>query len=207
MRKEDRASHWDNAYARKGETGVSWYEQQPALSLELMRARGATARASVIDIGGGASRLVDILLGEGLRDIAVLDLSATALARARARLGARGDTVDWINADVTEWQPARSYDLWHDRATLHFLTEPEDRAAYVARLHGAVMPKGHAIIATFAPDGPERCSNLPVVRYDADGLARLLGPAFQLVDQRRHAHATPSGVSQMFQFSVLQRVG
>ncbi|OCP38537.1 class I SAM-dependent methyltransferase [Ensifer sp. LC163] len=206
MSDEDRRTHWDNAYASKGEAGVSWFEDAPLVSFDLIRQCVAIADASLIDIGGGASRLVDKLLGEGMRAITVLDLSPAALSAAKARLGTRGDDVEWIAADVTEWRPTRSYDVWHDRAAFHFLTEPDDRAAYIDRLHAAVKPGGHAIIATFALDGPERCSGLPVMRYDPATLAGLIGPSFRLVEERRHIHATPSGSTQAFQFSVLQRV-
>lgn len=206
MRDENGRTHWDDAYVSKGEAGVSWFEDTPSVSLELIRGRTEIAASSLIDIGGGASRLVDALLDEGMRAIAVLDLSPAALDAAKARLGPRGDEVEWIAADVTEWKPTRSYDLWHDRAAFHFLIEPDDRAAYIDRLQAAVKPGGHAIIATFAPDGPERCSGLPVMRYDPAMLAGLIGPSFRLVEERRHMHTTPWGSTQAFQFSVLQRV-
>ena len=202
---DSRQAHWDSTYAAKGEMGVSWFEDAPALSLELIRRRGATKESSLIDIGGGASRLVDTLLGEGMHDIAVLDLSATALDAAKTRLGTASQNVEWITADITAWQPMRTYDFWHDRAAFHFLTEPHDRSAYIARLCAVVKPQGHAIIATFAPDGPERCSGLPVMRYDPAALARMVGRPFRLVDQRWHVHTTPWGSAQAFQFSVLQR--
>ena len=205
MRDDSRQAHWDSTYATKGETGVSWFEDAPALSLDLIRRRRAIAQSSLIDIGGGASRLVDALLDEGMRDIAVLDLSATALDTAKARLGATAGDIEWITADVTAWEPVRTYDFWHDRAAFHFLTEPDDRAAYIARVHAAVKPQGHAIIATFAPDGPERCSGLPVMRYDPSTLAGVVGPSFRLIDERRHVHTTPWGSAQVFQFSVFQR--
>jgi 2-polyprenyl-3-methyl-5-hydroxy-6-metoxy-1,4-benzoquinol methylase len=205
MRDDSRQAHWDSTYATKGETGVSWFEDTPALSLDLIRQRGAIAQSSLIDIGGGASRLVDALLDEGMRDITVLDLSATALDAAKARLGTAVGDVEWITADVTAWESTRTFDFWHDRAAFHFLTEPDDRAAYVERLRATVKPQGHAILATFALDGPERCSGLPVMRYDPATLASVVGPSFRLVDQQRHTHTTPSGATQTFQFSVLQR--
>jgi SAM-dependent methyltransferase len=206
MPNDSRRTHWDSAYTTKGETGVSWFEDSPALSLDLIGQRAEIAQSSLIDIGGGASRLVDALLDKGMRDIAVLDLSVSALEAAKARLGAAADGIEWIAADMTAWQPARNYDVWHDRAAFHFLTEPDDRAAYIECLHAAVRPRGHAIIATFAPDGPERCSGLPVIRYDPATLAKAVGPAFRLVDQRRHTHTTPWGSTQAFQFSVLERI-
>jgi SAM-dependent methyltransferase len=206
MPNDSRRTHWDSAYTTKGETGVSWFEDSPALSLDLIGQRAEIAQSSLIDIGGGASRLVDALLDKGMRDIAVLDLSVSALEAAKARLGAAADDIEWIAADMTAWHPARNYDFWHDRAAFHFLTEPDDRAAYIECLHAAVRPRGHAIIATFAPDGPERCSGLPVIRYDPATLAKTVGPAFRLVDQRRHTHTTPWGSTQAFQFSVLERI-
>jgi trans-aconitate methyltransferase len=159
----------------------------------------------VIDIGGGASRLVDSLVEMNFRDITVLDLSESALASAKARLGRRADHVEWIVADVTSWEPQRIYDLWHDRAAFHFLTDERDRAAYIARLTKSLKPGGHAIIATFAPDGPERCSGLPVMRYDAEGLGLALGGAFELIETRRDEHLTPWGSKQRFQFSLFRR--
>jgi SAM-dependent methyltransferase len=166
---------------------------------------GATPASEIIDIGGGASRLVDHLIDRGFQDVTVLDLSEAALEAAKARLGGRAARVHWIVADVTAWEPPKAYDVWHDRAAFHFLTEERDRAAYVARLERALKVGGHAIMATFALDGPERCSGLPVVRYDPASLGRTLGRAFQLVDTRRHAHATPWGSDQSFQFSVFRR--
>lgn len=202
----DRRAHWDKAYQSKGEAGVSWFEDTPAVSLVLVRKYAALAASSLIDVGGGASRLVDALLDEGMKAITVLDLSPAALDAAKARLGIRADQVQWIAADVTEWKPDRSYDIWHDRAAFHFLTDPDDRAAYVDRLKAAVVPGGHAVIGTFAPAGPERCSGLPVVRYDPATLAEVIGPSFRLVEHVEHQHKTPSNSTQAFQFSVLERL-
>lgn len=197
--------HWDKAYAAKGEAQVSWFQEVPLQSLDLLRGLGLSSETSVIDIGGGASRLVDALLAEGVRDIAVLDLSQAALDLAQERLGAAAAQVEWIPADVTTWRPARTYDFWHDRAAFHFLTHPDDRRAYVDRLCAALAPGGHAVIATFAPDGPERCSGLPVMRYDAQALTGVLGPSFAFLEERRETHTTPWGSSQAFQFSAFLR--
>lgn len=204
MSETSRRDHWDGVYTAKAEGEVSWFQPSPEASLELIGRFGSLARSSVIDIGGGMSRLVDALVAAGNSDLAVLDLSSVALDAARKRLGAGG--VEWIVADVTQWRPRRTYDFWHDRAAFHFLTQAADRAAYIEALHEAVRPGRHAIIATFAPDGPERCSGLPVVRYDPETLARVIGPAFELVGHRREAHATPWGGLQSFQFSVLRRI-
>jgi len=206
MQDETRRAHWDKAYQSKGEAGVSWFEDAPAVSLDLIRRHVTIATASLIDIGGGASRLVDVLLDEGMKSVTVLDLSPAALDAARARLGLRADAVHWVAADVTAWRPDRTYDIWHDRAAFHFLTDPDDRAAYIERLTAAVAPGGYAVIATFAPDGPERCSGLPVVRYDPAALAEVIGPSFRLVEHVKHQHTTPWNSTQAFQFSVLQRV-
>lgn len=198
-------AHWDQVYLTKGERDVSWFEDNPAISLDLIRASGVGTRGSVIDIGGGASRLVDALLTEGFERVTVLDISETALERSRERLGEGGAKVDWVVADVTVWQPSETYDLWHDRAAFHFLTSPNDRAAYAACVLKAVGSGGHVIIGTFAPNGPERCSGLPVVRHDAASIAEVIGPAFELVESREHAHRTPTGFVQLFQFSRFRR--
>jgi trans-aconitate methyltransferase len=207
MENSSRRAHWENVYTTKGENEVSWFEQNPAPSLELIGQVGASNTSAIIDIGGGASRLVDHLVEQGFQDVTVLDLSGAALEAAKGRLGARADRVNWVVADATIWQPAKAYDIWHDRAAFHFLTDEKDRAAYIARLTGGLKAGGHAIIATFAPDGPEKCSGLAVARYDAAGLGRTLGPVFQLVHTRRHEHATPWGSKQVFQFGVFRREG
>jgi trans-aconitate methyltransferase len=205
MTSRTRQTHWHQAYATKGEAGVSWFEAYPETSLGILADIGATPASALIDIGGGASRLVDALVSVPWASLAVLDVSSTALDIARARLGTAGGRVEWIVADITEWEPTRQYDIWHDRAVFHFLTEPADRAAYRERMRRALRPGGHAVMATFAPDGPERCSGLPVVRYDADALAAEIGAPFMLVGQRRHVHVTPSGAAQPFQLAILRR--
>ncbi|MGL3105878.1 class I SAM-dependent methyltransferase [Bradyrhizobium sp. BR 1432] len=201
----DRSAHWDNVYATKGEAEVSWFQSSPTTSLAMIRAANLDPEAAIIDIGGGASRLVDALLQDGHRDIAVLDLSANALDVAKKRLGAAASTVDWIVADATTWRPAKTYGLWHDRAAFHFLTDPRDRAAYVERLRSALAPGGHVIIATFAPNGPEKCSGLPVQRHDSASLLAELGAEFELIEARRETHHTPWDSTQAFQFSRFQK--
>jgi trans-aconitate methyltransferase len=205
MNDASRQNHWENVYASKGENQVSWFQEAPALSLELIGLTGAVASSGIIDVGGGASRLADCLVSQGYQDVTVLDLSAAALASARSRMGDKADRVTWIAADVTTWEPSRSYDVWHDRAAFHFLTEAKDQMAYVARLRRALHAGAHAIIGTFAPDGPERCSCLVVARYDANSLAATLGSGFALIDTRRHEHVTPWGATQKFQFSTFRR--
>jgi SAM-dependent methyltransferase len=200
----ERQTHWQNVYQTKDEHDVSWFQEVPTISLDLIRATGVAADASIIDVGGGASRLADVLVAEGYHSVSVLDVSEKALATSRDRLGPRAENVAWIVADVTAWQPDKTYDLWHDRAAFHFLTEPADRTAYAGCVRKAVRPGGHVIIATFAPDGPERCSGLPVVRHDAASIGEALGPSFQLIESRRHDHKTPGSTIQRFQFSRFQ---
>jgi SAM-dependent methyltransferase len=200
-----RLAHWQNVYKEKAENQVSWFQETPAVSLELIEAVDPKFDSAIVDIGGGASRLVDVLVREGYRDLSVLDVSENAIAMAKARLGELAEMVKWIVADVTQWEPTRRYDLWHDRAAFHFLTEAPERTAYVECLADALRPGGHAIIATFAMDGPERCSGLPVVRYDAARLSATLGNAFAFVETRRHDHRTPMGGVQRFQFSIFRR--
>jgi SAM-dependent methyltransferase len=201
MQDEQRQLHWQNVYQSKSEHDVSWFQDTPGPSLELMDEIGVTPTASVVDIGGGASRLVDRLIERGYEDVTVLDLSDAALTAAQVRLGDLADRARWIVADVTQWEPATAYDLWHDRAAFHFLTEDADRAAYIARLRRGLKLGGHAIIATFALDGPERCSGLPVVRYSPNSLQETLGADFTLIASRSDIHATPWGSTQSFQFS------
>ena len=205
MTASERQSHWQNVYLSKGEQQVSWTQLDPQPSLGLIEKYAGGHGASIVDIGGGASRLVDALVADGFAAITVLDLSEAALQAAKARLGEQGASVRWVAADVTAWQPPQAFDIWHDRAAFHFLVEVKDRAAYVDRLQAGVKPGGHVIIATFAPDGPEKCSGLPVQRYDPHNLAKTIGMAFELVEHRDHRHVTPWGAAQSFQFSVLRR--
>ncbi|MCR9255348.1 MAG: class I SAM-dependent methyltransferase [Alphaproteobacteria bacterium] len=204
----DRKDHWRDVYATKRPDEVSWFEAVPSLSHALVT-RHLSPGAPFVDVGGGASRLVDLLLGEGYGPLSVLDISEPALAACRGRLGAAAGRVDWILADVTRWEPERDYALWHDRAAFHFLAEIADRTAYVRALTAALRPGGIAIIATFAEDGPEKCSGLPVQRYAPEALAaelaRLAPDAFEPVEHHRHSHQTPEGREQRFQVSVFRR--
>jgi SAM-dependent methyltransferase len=202
----DWQSHWQNVYGTKSEKEVSWFQESPTISLDLIHATGVKLSASIVDIGAGASRLVDALIDDGFEALTVLDLSETALAATKARLGARASKVHWVVADVTKWNSSQTYDVWHDRAAFHFLTESKDRAAYAERISKTVRPGGHVIIGTFAPDGPERCSGLPVVRHDSASLSETLGRSFELMEGRRHDHQTPTGSIQRFQFSRFRRM-
>lgn len=203
-----RSRHWDEVYGAREEDRLTWFEASPDLSLSLIE-RHRPPESAVIDVGGGTSRLVDELVRRGIGPVTVLDLSRVALEASRSRLGQQADAVDWQVADITRWQPARSYGVWHDRAVFHFLTETADRAAYVAALDEALETDGVAIIMTFAEDGPETCSGLPIRRYSPDGLVaeidRHAPGRFDLVERRRHLHRTPMGRSQSFQASVLRR--
>lgn len=202
----DRADHWNRIYRTKTERNVSWFEDLPAISLAMIEAAGATTDTCVLDIGGGDSRLVDALAARGLDCLAVLDVSASALDRARRRLGPAAQIPVWIEADVAgDWR-IEPMDIWHDRAVFHFLTAPADRARYQQHLLDTLKPGSEAIIATFAPDGPEVCSGLPVRRYTPRELAAELGPALDLRESRLHTHTTPWGSTQAFQYSRLHRV-
>lgn len=203
-RSNEAARHWDAAYGR-GEREVSWFQPVPAPSLKMIDAVGIGPAASVVDVGGGASRLVDELLDRGFSDLTVVDLSAAALDDARTRLAGRAHRAHWAVADVRTWRPGRRFDLWHDRATFHFLIEPADRDAYLATLDTATTSGSIAIFATFAPDGPERCSGLPVARYDADQIAAALGSDWQPIARDHEDHATPFGTTQSFTWAALRR--
>ncbi|WP_395683409.1 class I SAM-dependent methyltransferase [Dokdonella sp.] len=199
-------AHWDAVYREKDEAQTSWYRPHLVESLRLIDLRKLKQDAPVIDIGGGRSTLVDDLLARGFNDVSVLDLSDVALAQARQRLGENAERVQWIVGDVTDVRlPAAHYGLWHDRAAFHFLTEAQQRSRYVAAAARAVRPGGLALIATFAPDGPERCSDLPVCRYDAMMLEATFAPAFELAEKTRHVHVTPDGRPQPFVHVVLRR--
>jgi len=205
MTASDPRSHWQTVYLTKGEQQVSWSQADPQPSLRLIESVATSREASIVDVGGGASRLVDALLQSGFHALTVLDLSAAALASARERIGAAGDAVCWVAGDATVWQPQQAFDIWHDRAAFHFLVAEMDRTAYLDRLHRGVRAGGHAVIGTFALDGPEKCSGLPVQRYDSATLSQTIGPAFELIAEVPHQHVTPWGATQSFQFSVLRR--
>lgn len=197
---------WDWIYATRDLDAVGWYEAEPRTSRELVDAALARGARRVIDVGGGGSRLVDHLVDLDLDRVAVLDISAAGLAVARHRLGARADRIEWIVGDLAEIPYVGTFDVWHDRAAFHFLLEDASRRNYARLAARTVAVGGVAIIATFADDGPERCSGLPVRRYEPAALAAELGPGFRLADSRRYLHHTPAGVPQWFQYSTLDRV-
>jgi trans-aconitate methyltransferase len=197
-------AHWDAAYA-DGDDDRSWTQERPTESLEALAPIAPCPDAPLIDVGGGSSRLTAALLDAGHSDITVLDLSEVALDLARRRLGPRADTVTWLAADLLAWQPTRQYAIWHDRAVLHFFTDPSDRSRYVDSLRSALMSGGHAIIATFAPGGPDHCSGLPVQRSSAQQISDLLGHDFRLLRAQVREHRTPSGATQPFTWVIARR--
>lgn len=200
--------HWEKVYTTKASDTVSWYQPHADTSVALIRATGAALDASIIDVGGGASTLVDDLLALGYTNLTVLDLSSAALAAARQRLGSKASGVRWIEADITQaGLPDRKFDIWHDRAVFHFLTSPEERAAYVQAVFRAVKPGGHVIVASFAEDGPDQCSGLPVMRYRPDELHAEFGEAFALLKHKKEAHHTPTGTVQQFVYCYCRRMG
>lgn len=200
----DKSSYWNGVYETKGEDEVSWFQKNPEPSLEFVRRYALDQSASIIDIGGGASRLIDHLLTDGFHNVTVMDISSEAIAIARERIGNSETSVKWIISDVTKWQPNDCSDIWHDRAVFHFLTELSDQTAYIETLKRALKSGGYLVMATFALDGPKKCSGLPVMRHDSNSLQNLLGSSFKLIETRNHDHQTPFQTIQLFQYSIFQ---
>jgi SAM-dependent methyltransferase len=191
--------HWEGIYSTKSADEASWFQERSGLSLDLIGRTGIDRKSAIIDVGGGTSRLVANLLAEGYSDLTVLDISAFALKLAKERLGAFAESVNWLEADITTVAlPRQRFDLWHDRAVFHFLTDAIDRERYVHAVRNALRPGGHIIVATFGPDGPLRCSGLPVVRHSPDRLHDEFGAAFTLVEHASEDHETPFGTLQQF---------
>ncbi len=204
----EQRTHWDRVYEGKAADQVSWYTPHLARSLAFIEAAGLAPDAAMLDVGGGASTLVDDLLARRFSDITVLDLSAAAVRKARERLGERAASVRWVVGDVTEVElPEASVDFWHDRAVFHFLREEEARRRYVASVRRAVKPGGHVLVATFGPDGPERCSGLDVLRYGAEEIHAEFGPAFRKVGSATEEHTTPGGSVQQFVYCYCRLPG
>lgn len=196
---DGKKSHWENVYETKPADSVSWFQPHADQSLKIIESSGLGKKASLIDVGGGASTLVDDLLDRGYDDVSILDLSASALKVAQTRLGTKADKAKWLVGDITSIElPANSYDIWHDRAVFHFLTDQKDRHAYVEQVMRSVRSNGLVIVATFAEDGPEKCSGLPVMRYNAETLHHEFGDEFELLGKEKEVHHTPFGTDQQF---------
>ncbi len=195
-------SHWDDVYRTKSSHSVSWFQADPRPSLDAIERLGLSADSAFIDVGGGASTLVDDLLHRGWTDLSVLDIAAPALEVGKARLAEAAERVHWLVEDIVEWTPRRSYDVWHDRAVFHFLTTEFQRSQYIRALDASLASGGHLIIATFAPNGPERCSGLPVQRYDAQALSDAFGRRLRLQDTWLETHLTPAGNAQAFTWCI-----
>ena len=203
-----RDEHWDRVYKQKGSDGVSWHRPHLERSLAFIAATGADRNARIVDIGGGASTLVDDLLDRGFLNLTVLDISEAALDIARARLGERANLVRWIQGDATTLDlGCAAFDIWHDRAVFHFLTNQEQREAYIERACCSLNTGGYLILATFAPDGPDKCSGLPVVRYSTDELQREFGKPYELISQATDTHETPWGTTQSFVYCLCNKTG
>lgn len=196
----NRKEHWNQVYQTKASDDVSWFQPRPEISLRLIAATGISKADGVIDVGGGASTLVDFLVTDGFNPLAVLDISAAAFEHTKQRLTRRSQEVEWFEADVTQFNPPHRFGLWHDRAVFHFLTRETDRRKYVEILARTLTPDGHVIIATFAKDGPLKCSGLDVCRYDAPAICAELGPSFKLIEQVDETHLTPWDTQQKFSY-------
>lgn len=203
-----RQQHWDNVYTSKSSDRVSWFQVKPEKSLELIhRFMPVATQPVIIDVGGGASTLVDFLLADGYDSISVLDIASSALETAKQRLGTLSDRISWIVTDITQAQlPSNIYDLWHDRAVFHFLTIPADRVKYVEIVEKSLKSGGILVISTFAPDGPEQCSNLNINRYNCEDILAILGKNFQLIHSDRETHQTPFETQQSFSYCVFEKL-
>ncbi|KAG1682838.1 Methyltransferase-like protein 13 [Nymphon striatum] len=199
MQRKSQKSHWENVYQKKGPKKVSWFQEHAETSLKVIQQHVSDKNAHIIDIGAGASTLVDDLLESGYKHIDVLDISDEALDIAKERLGEKQEQVNWLTTNILETSlPKHHFDFWHDRAVFHFLTKQEDREKYVAQVFNALKPGGKVIISTFGPDGPLKCSGLPIVRYDHDSLHNEFGSAFTLLEHGKEDHLTPDGSIQKF---------
>lgn len=204
---ESRRAHWQQVWTTKAADKVSWHQGDPTPSLRLIESLGLRKGAGIIDVGGGQSPLAGCLVQQGFANVAVLDIAEAALAQAHQDLGSAGDDITWIGADVTQWQPVPGlFELWHDRAVFHFLIRPQEQQAYVQAMRTAVVPGGWAIIATFAPDGPQNCSGLPVMGQDGASLSAILGDAFTLEREIAEQHQTPAGHVQNFRWCLFRRL-
>jgi SAM-dependent methyltransferase len=197
--------HWQEVHGKRAPEALTWYQPVPTASLALIEGSGCGPDEALIDVGAGSSRLIDHLLARGFRDLTALDLAPAALEQLRRRLGSQADAVRWRAEDLLAARPDQQVALWHDRAVFHFLTDAADRARYRQQLLAFVRPGGHVVIGTFAEDGPERCSGLPVVRYSQAALAQEFAPEFERVSSQREEHVSPGGLVQPFSFVLLRR--
>jgi len=202
----DRTQHWENVYQTKSSNEVSWYEPDPKQSLDLILRVAGELRGRVLDVGGGQSFLVDRLLDSGFEHVTVLDISQTAIEATKARLGKRASQVEWIDADITQRDALGEFDIWHDRAVFHFITDPDDRRHYVELLRRSLPIGGHFVVGTFAKGGPEKCSGLLICQYDTARMQAELGPSFEPVESSEYLHTTPAGKPQQFFFGVYRRI-
>jgi ubiquinone/menaquinone biosynthesis C-methylase UbiE len=196
--KRDPKKHWENVYQKESPEGLSWYQDNPEMSLKLIDATGVGFDGNIIDIGGGTSKLAGLLVAEGYKRVTVLDIASRSVEQAKSRLGEQADKITWIEADVTNYNFKEKYDIWHDRAVFHFLTDSHDRETYVDAVQQSLKAGGHLIIATFGLKGPRKCSGLPVVRYSPETLHKEFGNSFDLVETLVEVHSTPSKVQQKF---------
>jgi SAM-dependent methyltransferase len=203
--KQDK-THWENIYRTKQSQEVSWTQEVPKISLDFVRSFKLPKTASIIDIGGGDSKLADFLLDAGYEDVTVLDISGAALERAEQRLGSRADKINWVEQDITRFEPTTRFDLWHDRAAFHFLTTAEQINRYLSIARKSIKDGGYAVIGTFSPDGPEKCSGLPVRRYDEQMLAAAFSTGFKKISCITEDHITPFQTKQNFLFCSFQRI-
>ena len=204
----DRQNHWDTVYSTKLSDGVSWFQAKPEKSLQIIHQFMPISRQpNIIDVGGGASTLVDFLLTDGYKSLSILDIAESALDTTQQRLGLSSCQVSWLVADITKTElPTDTYDLWHDRAVFHFLTAPEDRAKYVQLVKVSLKSGGILVMSTFAPDGPEKCSNLNVNRYNCDDILAIFGENFKLIHSDREFHQTPFQTQQSFSYCVFEKL-
>ena len=196
----DAKNHWEELYHSTSPGKVSWYQENPATSLDFIEKTGLPKEAPILDVGSGVSTLVDQLLLRGYRNLALLDVSTKALLLTRQRLGGKATGVAWHHGDVTRYSLPEQYSLWHDRAVFHFLVDPSDRRAYVTSLRQGLRPQGHLILATFAVGGPTKCSGLDVAQYDTQKITTELGQNFRLIETLEELHQTPAGVEQLFSY-------
>jgi len=202
----DKKAHWESVYKEKSPLAVSWYQKEPTLSLDLIHGTHVNSDEPIIDVGGGASVLVDCLCKEEFTNLAILDISENALLCAQKRLGDFAQSVEWYESDITQFEAPHQFSLWHDRAVFHFLTDKSDRNSYIKVLMKALRPGGHLIIAAFSIGGPEKCSGLDIVQYDAEKLTAELGEAFKLIEVRSEVHITPADKKQEFMYFHFIRI-